>query len=148
MLGLNPIMLMLAIAFTEKAFKNFNTFDEICDLAPPWNHEPRILKWANPMGALPSVSIDLLNVLKHQSPSSISSSTSSTEDNQLICEDGWSCAGCNLRPDKQPEPKCVREHEEEFCSTSIPTTLSEKAASSDLPGSGRQLCYGVSILSD
>jgi hypothetical protein len=65
-----------------------------------------------------------------------------------ICDNGWNCPGCNLRPDKQPEPKCVCEYEEELCSTSTPTASSEKAASSARPGSGRELYYGVSILSD
>ena len=86
-----------------------HTFDDICDFAPPLNRDSRMLEWANPMGALPSVSIDVFIALRQQSLSSISFSTSaqhrtnpgawrpghanqnttdqptsSTEDNQLI----------------------------------------------------------------
>jgi hypothetical protein len=72
---------MLAIAFKERAFKDFNTFDKIFNLVPPLNHDPRMLRWANPRGAMSSVSIDVLNVLKQQPPSSISSSTSDQQRN-------------------------------------------------------------------
>jgi hypothetical protein len=35
---------MLAIAFKEKAFKDFNTFNKIFDLVPLLNYNPRILR--------------------------------------------------------------------------------------------------------
>lgn len=72
---------MLAIALVERAFKDFHTVDEICDFAPPLNHDAQMLEWADPMGALPNISIDVLNVLRQQSPSFISSSTSGQQRN-------------------------------------------------------------------
>ncbi|KAF8862732.1 hypothetical protein BDZ45DRAFT_722988 [Acephala macrosclerotiorum] len=69
-----PALIMLSLALVDEAFKDFHTINEIFDFEAPLNGDARILEWADPIRALPTASIIILDVSQQLASSILSSS--------------------------------------------------------------------------